>query len=104
MTKQEGLRYLRVAAVASLLTAAIFVFIDRRADDGNVPTPVLVANQLIPEGTPGNLVQSKRMYQPTAYPRSAVADGAISNPSYLSGRRAAENIYPGEQLTEDLWP
>jgi Flp pilus assembly protein CpaB len=39
------------------------------------------------------------MYAPTTLPRKEVEVGAVSDPSYLSGRAAATDIFPGDQLT-----
>ncbi len=78
------------------------VYLDRyraRVGGENAPTPVLVAKQLIPAGTPGTLVASKSMYAPTTLPQKEVEVGAISDPSYLSGRAAATDIFPGQQFT-----
>jgi len=65
----------------------------------NAPTPVLVAKQLIPKGTPGNIVASQAMYAPTTIPRKEVEVGAIADPSYLAGRAASADIFPGQQIT-----
>ena len=63
------------------------------------PTPVLVAKQLIPKGTPGLIVATKGMYAPTTMPVEEVEDGAIIDPHYFVGRDLVVNIVPGEQLT-----
>jgi Flp pilus assembly protein CpaB len=60
---------------------------------------VLVAKQLIPTGTPGSVVATESMYAPTTLPRKEVEVGAISDPSYLAGRAAAVDIFPGQQFT-----
>ncbi len=60
---------------------------------------MLVAKQLIPKGTPGTLVASQSMYAPTTLPRKEVEVGAIADPSYLSGRAASADIFPGQQFT-----
>lgn len=90
--------------VAAVVLAAILlvVYLDRyraRVSGENAPTPVLVAKQLIPAGTPGTLVASRSMYAPTTLPRKEVSIGAIADPQYLSGRAAAADIFPGKQLT-----
>ena len=90
--------------VGAILLAAILliVYLDRyRANVAGetAPTPVLQAKQLIPAGTPGTLVASQSMYAPTTLPAKEVEVGAISDPSYLSGRAAAVDIFPGDQLT-----
>ncbi len=60
---------------------------------------MLVAKQLIPKGTPGTLVASQAMYTATTLPRKEVLVGAVADPSYLSGRAAAVDIFPGAQIT-----
>jgi Flp pilus assembly protein CpaB len=90
--------------IGAILLAAILliVYLDRyrsRVSGENAPTPVLVAKQVIPKGTPGTIVASQTMYAPTTLPRKEVEVGAISDPQYLSGRAAAADIFPGSQLT-----
>jgi len=63
------------------------------------PTPVLVAKQLIPKGTPGSLAARREMYVPAVLPRKELEGGAIADPQYLSGRVSVQDIFPGEQLT-----
>jgi Flp pilus assembly protein CpaB len=90
--------------VGAIVLAAVLlvVYLDRyraRVGGENAPTPVLVAKQLIPAGTPGTLVASQGMYAPTTLPRKEVEVGAIADPQYLSGRAASVEIFPGGQLT-----
>jgi Flp pilus assembly protein CpaB len=90
--------------IGAIVLAAILlvVYLDRyraRVGGENAPTPVLVAKQLIPAGTPGTLVASQSMYAPTTLPQKEVEVGAISDPAYLSGRAAATDIFPGQQFT-----
>ena len=90
--------------IGAIVLAAILlvVYLDRyraRVGGENAPTPVLVAKQLIPAGTPGTLVASQAMYAPTTLPRRDVEVGAIADPQYLSGRAASTDIFPGGQLT-----
>ena len=90
--------------IGAVVLAAILlvVYLDRyrdRVGGENAPTPVLVAKQLIPAGTPGTLVASQSMYTPTTLPAKEVEVGAIADPSYLSGRAAAADIFPGQQFT-----
>ena len=90
------------AAAVVLAAILLVVYLDRyrsRVSGENAPTPVLVAKQLIPAGTPGTLVASKAMYAPTTLPRKEVEVGAIADPQYLSGRAAAADIFPGQQFT-----
>ncbi len=90
------------AAAVVLAAILLVVYLDRyraRVGGENAPTPVLVAKQLIPAGTPGLLVAERSMYQPTTLPQKEVSIGAISDPTYLNGRAAAVNILPGQQFT-----
>jgi Flp pilus assembly protein CpaB len=90
--------------IGAVVLAAILliVYLDRyrdRVGGENAPTPVLVAKQLIPAGTPGSIVASQSMYAATTLPAKEVEVGAVADPSYLSGRAAAADIFPGQQLT-----
>ncbi len=90
--------------IGAIVLAAILliVYLDRyraNVSGENAPTPVLVAKQLIPKGTPGNIVASQSMYAPTTLPRKEVEVGAIADPSYLAGRAASADIFPGQQFT-----
>ncbi len=90
--------------IGAIVLAAVLlvVYLDRyraRVGGANAPTPVLVAKQYIPQGTPGTIIASGQMYAPTTLPRKEVEVGAIADPSYLSGRAAAVEIFPGAQFT-----
>ena len=85
-----------------LATILLIVYLDRyraRVGGRNAPTPVLVANRTIPAGTPGTIVTSGSMYTPTTLPKKEVEEGAIADPQYLTGRAAAVEIVPGQQIT-----
>jgi pilus assembly protein CpaB len=90
--------------IGAVVLAAILlvVYLDRyraRVSGENAPTPVLVAKQLIPTGTPGSIVATNSMYAPTTLPKKEVEVGAVADPSYLAGRAAAVDIFPGQQIT-----
>ena len=92
---------LGIGAVA-LAAILLVVYLDRyrdRVGGENAPTPVLVAKQLIPAGTPGSLVASQAMYAATTLPAKEVEVGAVADPSYLAGRAAVSDIFPGQQFT-----
>lgn len=92
---------LGIGAVA-LAAILLVVYLDRyrdRVGGENAPTPVLVAKQLIPAGTPGTLVASQSMYAATTLPAKEVEVGAVADPAYLSGRAAVADIFPGQQFT-----
>ncbi len=90
------------AAAVVLAAILLVVYLDRyrsRVSGRNAPTPVLVANRLIPAGTPGILVATESMYASSTLPRKEVEVGAIADPQYLAGRAAAVDIFPGQQFT-----
>lgn len=81
----------------------LVVYLNRyraRVGGASVPTPVLVAKQVIKKGTPGSIVQSQVMYEATTLPKKEVEVGAISDPQFLAGRAAVADIFPGSQLTD----
>jgi pilus assembly protein CpaB len=86
-----------------LASILLIVYLDRyraRVSGENAPTPVLVANKLIPAGTPGTIVASQQMYTATTLPRKEVEVGAVSDPQFLVSRAAAADVLPGQQLTD----
>jgi Flp pilus assembly protein CpaB len=90
--------------IGAIVLAALLliVYLDRyraRVGGGNAPTPVLVAKQTIPIGTPGTIVTTNVMYEPLTLPKKEVEEGAIADPQYFVGRAAAVEILPGEQIT-----
>jgi Flp pilus assembly protein CpaB len=90
--------------IGAVVLAAILliVYLDRyraRVGGQNSPTQVLVAQQTIRAGTPGTLAATSGMYEPTILPRKDVEIGAIEDPQYLTGRAAAADILPGQQIT-----
>lgn len=85
-----------------LATILLIVYLDRyraRVGGANAPTPVLVAKQTIPAGTPGTVVTENLMYAPTTLPKKEVEEGALADPQFLTGRAAAVEIFPGQQIT-----
>jgi Flp pilus assembly protein CpaB len=90
--------------IGAIVLAAVLlvVYLDRyraRVGGENAPTPVLVADRLVPAGTPGSIVASTQMYAATTLPSKEIEIGAIADPQYLVGRAAAVDIYPGQQFT-----
>src|SRR5437867_1326412 len=92
-----------LAGIAALLAGiAVFVYIHNyrsSVKSGGTAATVLVAKSLIPQGTPGEAVAKKELYQAQSIRESELKEGAISDPSSLSGRVAATDIFPGQQLT-----
>jgi Flp pilus assembly protein CpaB len=85
-----------------LATILLIVYLDRyraRVSGASAPTPVLLAKQVIQAGTPGTIVANNQMYEATVIPKKEVLEGAIADPTFLTGRAAAIDILPGQQLT-----
>ena len=85
-----------------LATILLIVYLDRyreRVGGSTAPTPVLVAKQTIPAGTPGTIVTGSLMYAATTLPKKEVEEGAIADPQFFVGRAAALEILPGQQIT-----
>jgi pilus assembly protein CpaB len=94
---------LLVSAIAALLAGGILlVFLSKYRDstrDDGVSASVLVAKRLIERGSPGDVLADQGMFQRASVPRSDVKDGALVDPESIKGQAAANDIYPGEQLT-----
>lgn len=93
---------LLVAALLSLLAgAALLVFLREYRDDltASDDVQVLVVRTLLPQGTSGQVVAEDRLYKLARVKKSQLEDGAITDPAALKGRIAAEDLYPGHQLT-----
>ena len=97
--------FVSVVLVAILLATYAFVNRDRpNAGTENAPTPVLVATEPIPKGTPGSIVVANGMYRATVSRPQERQVGAISDPSYLRGRASFADIHLGQQITEANFP
>jgi Flp pilus assembly protein CpaB len=92
-----------VAAIAAALAAiSLAAYLANYKDDvrgGTLPTQVLIADRLIPEGTSGDVVASRRLFRPTTIAEDAVKAGALTDASALSGKAATHDVFPGEQIT-----
>lgn len=92
-----------LAGLAALLaTIAVLVYLSNYRSSvraGGQPATVLVAKSLIAKGTPGTVVAANHQFQATSIRESQLRDGALSDPSSLTGQVAAIDIYPGQQLT-----
>ena len=93
---------LMLAAGAALLAGILlFVFVSNQDDDGGSggAQRVLVAKQLIPKGSSGDVVAAQQLATATEFKGSQVKDGAITDPKTLQGDVAKSDIYPGQQIT-----
>jgi Flp pilus assembly protein CpaB len=91
------------AAVAAILAGILlFAFVQHyrsSASSSSAPTAVFVAHSFIPQGSPADAIASGQLITPTTLRASEVKSGAITDPSVLHGEVAAQNIYPGQQIT-----
>lgn len=86
-------RALWVVAVAMVCVVVVGSVVRSRAPAPKL-APVLVAKQLIPAGTPGHVVAARGMAKVVTDVPAEV--GAIPDPSYLAGRVALHDVFPGE--------
>ena len=87
------------AIIAGLL---IFLFVQqyKKNVNGTISTsPVFVATQFIQRGTSANVIGAEGVFQRTLVKSNQVVAGAITDPQAIQGAVAAQNIYPGQQLT-----
>ena len=91
-----------LSVIAALVAGGlILVYVKRYRDSvkaQGAPVTVLVARQLIPKGTAGNIIAAQDLYSATTLRQSQVLNGAFSDASSLHGEVAAQDIYPGAQL------
>jgi pilus assembly protein CpaB len=96
---------LALGGLAALVAGALLlIYIAQYRSDvaGQSETvSVLVAKQLIPQGTSGDLVASQQWYQVVEKPKADLEDGAITDPGAIRGQVAKQQIVPDQQLTAD---
>ena len=89
-----------VAGILTLVAALILISYvggaDSRAASKLDPVPVLVVVSPIPKGTAGNALRNA--VQVKEIPKSAIAQGAVTDVAQLGTRVAAVNLVPGEQV------
>lgn len=94
---------LTIAAIATLVAAGILIFaFNRYRNSVNLsskPVNVLVATQLIEQGTSGDTVGVGHLFRTTKLLPKQMSTGAFVDPASLRGRVAATDIYPGQQLS-----
>src|SRR5436190_3081020 len=90
------------AAVLAAIVLLVYLNQYRNSvDSGAQPMSVLVAKSLIQKGTPGDVVGTNSLFQVSSIPRSQVKVGAFVDPKTLTGKVAATDVYPGQQLTAE---
>jgi pilus assembly protein CpaB len=99
-TRTGALTLAIILAVAAALLVILYVKgYQSDVNSQNDEVSVLVANQTIPQLTPGNQVVEATMYRESTVPKSSLVDGAVTDPDQLKGLVARNDVYPGEQLT-----
>lgn len=92
-----------LGGIAALMAAFVLVLYLNQYRDSvtaeSEPVTVLVAKKLIEKGMPGDVIGVRRLFDSEEAPRNHLREGAITDPSTLRGRVAAQDIYPGQQLT-----
>jgi Flp pilus assembly protein CpaB len=92
-----------VALIATLIAAAILLVAASRYRHSVVattkPATVLVANQLITQGTSGATIGVGHFFRTEKILAKQVSQGAFADTAQLHGRIADTDIYPGQQLT-----
>jgi Flp pilus assembly protein CpaB len=87
------------AAVAGLLLLAYLNNYKENVNGGVVPSPVLVADRLIPKGTSGDAVIAGSLFRTATVTQDQLASGAIADAAAFDGKVATRDIYPGQQIT-----
>jgi Flp pilus assembly protein CpaB len=98
---RRGSTILGIAA-AALAGIVLLVYLNQYRNSVNTvaaPVTVLVAKQLIQQGTPGDVVGTSKWYQTSSIPKGQVRTGALTDPASLTGRIATKDIYAGQQIT-----
>lgn len=89
-----------IAAVVAAVVLVLYLKNYRDSVKSDVaPTPVVVATALIPKGTSGTIIAQRRLFTTQAVPKDQLKVGAITDAGYLTGRVAAVDIVPSQQIT-----
>ena len=91
-----------IAIVAALMAAALLtVFLQnykKSVSDESTHT-VLVAKQVIPKGSDGDVLAAEDMFQVSKIQGTQVKDGALTDPAAMRDKVTSVTVYPGQQLT-----
>jgi Flp pilus assembly protein CpaB len=94
------------AAAAAIAGIILLVYLNSYRNSVNssaAAVSVLVAKNLIPKGTPGDIIGTSNQFQVGSVPKGQLQTGALTDPAALKGRVAVADIYPGQQLTESYF-
>jgi Flp pilus assembly protein CpaB len=89
-------------AAALLAGLLLLLYLDRYRDSvagDTARSSVLVAKNLILEGTSGDVVASAQKYQVAEIQNKELKSDVVTDPGYLNNRVATQDIYPGQQIT-----
>lgn len=98
-TRRGTLAVAGMAAIAALGVLLLFMSNYRNSVGSGAELTVLVADRFIEKGTAGDAIAEAELFQRTTIAEGDAEDGAISDPSALSGQVVTEEIYKGQQLT-----
>jgi pilus assembly protein CpaB len=91
-----------VAAIAAALAAGgLVLYLNNYKDSvqgGTTPRQVLIADRLIPAGTSGDAVAADQLFRPATIAADSVKAGSLSDAAALTGKTAARDILPGQQI------
>jgi Flp pilus assembly protein CpaB len=90
-----------VALLALILLIAYLNSYRSSVNAGKQPERVLVATKLIQRGSSGTVIARRRLYSIATVPKDQLQVYAITDPSALQDRVAANDIFPGQQLTQN---
>jgi len=97
-TTRQGTVLLGVIA-AAIAAIVLIVYLENYRNGSAATVPVLVANHLIPAGTPGDVIAKNPGYYKVTYiAKSAVEARAIQSPDTLTGQVVTQDISFGQQL------
>jgi len=88
-----------VAVMAGMMLLFFMSQYRQSVDSSSKTVSVLIAKSLIEKGTPGDVIADKGMFETSSLKQSERKAGAIVDPSNLRGQAAADDVFPGEQLT-----
>ena len=91
------------AVLAGIILLAYLHSYRNSVNSANSSVNVLVAKSLIQKGTPGDIIGRSDQFQVASVPKGQLQVGALTDPATLSGRVAATDIYPGQQLTANYF-
>ena len=101
LSTRRGTVFVGVLA-AFLAAGAVMLYLDgyrNSLSESARPVTVLVAKELIEKGTSGEVVARTELFRRESVPKGEAKQGAVVDPSALTGKVATQTVYPGQQLT-----